>query len=136
MSGNPVELLPHGYPFRLLDRVTEIDGSRAVGIKNVTGGEALSGSRPLDLLPDVLLIEALAQLSGLVMNHGKDGAKAAVLAQIKSASFSRQARAGDTIRLVSEAEASFGGLASFSVAAYCDDVLIAEGKLVLAEAVL
>jgi len=132
MPGRHLGLLPHAYPFRLLDRVLELDVSRGVGIKNVTAGEALMAERQSGTFPDVLVVEALAQLSGLILNYDKEGGGAAVLAQIKTMRFSRAARAGEVLRLVSEAEASFGGLASFNVKALSGEEVIVEGALVLA----
>lgn len=131
MPGRHLGLLPHAYPFRLLDRVLELDVSRGVGIKNVTAGEALMAERQSGTFPDVLVVEALAQLSGLILNYDKEGGTA-VLAQIKTMRFSRAASAGEVLRLVSEAEASFGGLASFNVKALSGEEVIVEGALVLA----
>ncbi|HBG47670.1 MAG TPA: hypothetical protein DDW94_11885 [Deltaproteobacteria bacterium] len=131
MPGRHLGLLPHAYPFRLLDRVLELDVSRGVGIKNVTAGEALMAERQSGTFPDMLVVEALAQLSGLILNYDKEGG-AAVLAQIKTMRFSRAAHAGEVLRLVSEAEASFGGLASFNVKALSGEEVIVEGALVLA----
>lgn len=64
-----MEFLPHRYPFLLVDRVTEMDvGERLVGIKNVTFNEQFfTGHFPVKpIMPGVLIIEALAQCTGLL----------------------------------------------------------------------
>lgn len=65
-------ILPHRYPFLLVDRVIELDGDRhAVGIKNVTVNEPFfQGHYPAQpIMPGVLIVEALAQLSGLLLSQ-------------------------------------------------------------------
>jgi 3-hydroxyacyl-[acyl-carrier-protein] dehydratase len=59
-------ILPHRYPFLLVDRITELDpGKRGVGIKNLTGNEwCLNGGAAY---PPVLLLESLAQVGGVVL---------------------------------------------------------------------
>jgi len=64
-----VRILPHRYPFLLVDRVTEIElGRRAVGIKNVTANEPFfQGHFPgRPIMPGVLIIEAMAQVGGIL----------------------------------------------------------------------
>lgn len=64
-----VRLLPHRYPFLLVDRITELDpGKRAVGIKNVTCNEPFfQGHFPGNpIMPGVLIIEAMAQVGGVL----------------------------------------------------------------------
>jgi beta-hydroxyacyl-ACP dehydratase FabZ len=64
-----VRILPHRYPFLLVDRVTEIElGKRAVGIKNVTANEPFfQGHFPgRPIMPGVLIIEAMAQVGGIL----------------------------------------------------------------------
>lgn len=66
------KLMPHRYPMLLVDRVVEVDGSRrAVGIKNVTINEPyFQGHYPgTPIMPGVLLVEAMAQLGGLLLSN-------------------------------------------------------------------
>lgn len=131
---DPITSLPHGYPFVLFDRVVELSASKGVGIKNVSGNTFFSGGRPDEalFLPDVLLIEAMAQLSGLVMNFGGGGKTAAALAAISTMRFVRRAVAGESISITSMIESSLGSAASFDVVASVGAVAIASGRLTLA----
>jgi len=66
------ELLPHRYPFLLVDRIIDyVPGKKAVGIKNVTFNEPqFQGHFPgRSLMPGVLIIEAMAQVGGVVMTQ-------------------------------------------------------------------
>jgi 3-hydroxyacyl-[acyl-carrier-protein] dehydratase len=63
--------LRHGYPFLLVDRILEIDGDRAVGIKNVSGTDQfVQGHFPeAPIFPGVLLIETMAQVGAVLLAH-------------------------------------------------------------------
>lgn len=126
--------LPHADPFILLDRVVELTVSKGVAVKNVSGNSFFSYGRmeePL-FLPDMLLIEAMAQLSGLVMNFGLTDRSAALLAAISTMRFERRALAGESISITSILEGSFGRASSFIVEASVGSVRIAAGRLTLA----
>ena len=62
-------ILPHRYPFLLVDRIVEMEADRIVGIKNVTANEPhFMGHFPeFPVMPGVLIVEAMAQLSGLLL---------------------------------------------------------------------
>ena len=69
------QLLPHRYPFSLVDRIIEyVPGKRAVGIKNVTFNEPhFQGHFPgRPLMPGVLIVEAMAQVGGIVLTQMSD----------------------------------------------------------------
>ena len=72
-----MNLLPHRYPFLLVDRVVEIEvGSYAIGVKNVTiNDNFFPGHFPQrPIMPGVLMVEAMAQVGGLVMlEPGEEG---------------------------------------------------------------
>ena len=70
-------LLPHRYPFLLVDRVIEVEpGKRLVAIKNVTINEPFSGHFPSKpVMPGVLLIEAMAQATGLLAMEARTSRK-------------------------------------------------------------
>ncbi len=94
--------LPHRYPFLLVDKVTEIDltEGRILGAKNVTYNEPFfQGHFPGNpIMPGVLIIEALAQIGGILMfERGYPQLK--VLASIRNAKFRRLVRPGDVLVL-------------------------------------
>ncbi|OGQ54729.1 MAG: hypothetical protein A3J24_10615 [Deltaproteobacteria bacterium RIFCSPLOWO2_02_FULL_53_8] len=134
MDYNVLTALPHGYPFRFLDRVTEISSTSGVGIKNVSANEEFlqghfSGN---PIMPGALIIEAMAQLAGLVMNNASQDA-GAYIAQVKDMRFRKTVSPGDCITLSARLESSFGSLASFSVSAVVDGVIVAQGDIVMAQ---
>ncbi len=100
-------VLPHRYPMLLVDRVVEIDGNRkAIGIKNVTINEPFfQGHYPgTPIMPGVLIVEAMAQLGGLLMSQKLEHAgKIAVLMSLDKVKLRQQVIPGD--QLVLEAEA-------------------------------
>jgi UDP-3-O-[3-hydroxymyristoyl] N-acetylglucosamine deacetylase/3-hydroxyacyl-[acyl-carrier-protein] dehydratase len=100
-------VLPHRYPMLLVDRVVEIDGDRrAVGIKNVTINEPFFlGHYPRQpIMPGVLIIEAMAQLGGILLSQKLEHTgKVAVLLSLDKVKFRRPVVPGD--QLILEAHA-------------------------------
>ena len=97
------ELIPHRYPFLLVDRIEEVEpGLRAVGIKNVTQNEPFfEGHFPdYPVMPGVLIVEALAQVGAVgVMAKEEFRGKLALFAGIDGVRFRRQVVPGDVLRL-------------------------------------
>jgi 3-hydroxyacyl-[acyl-carrier-protein] dehydratase len=97
------ELLPHRYPFLLVDRILEMTEERVVGIKNVTFNEPhFTGHFPgIPVMPGVLIVEAMAQTAGvLVLSYIPDRDKKLVLlASIEEAKFRKQVVPGDQLRI-------------------------------------
>jgi len=100
-------ILPHRYPFLMVDRVLELEGARAVGIKNVTINEHFfQGHYPgTPVMPGVLIVEALAQLAGvLLLRRLEHTGKVAYLVALDKVKFRRPVVPGD--QLVLEADAN------------------------------
>ena len=98
-----LRVLPHRYPFLLVDRITECDSeTRIVGFKNVTINEPFfDGHFPgMPIMPGVLELEALAQLSGVLINRlqDKEGAIAYLLG-VDKARFRKVVKPGDKLVL-------------------------------------
>ncbi len=97
------KIIPHRYPFLLVDRIIELTpGERAVGIKNVTANESFfQGHFPeYPVMPGVLIVEAIAQVGAVAMLSLPELAgQIALFAGIEKVRFKRQVKPGDTIRL-------------------------------------
>jgi beta-hydroxyacyl-ACP dehydratase FabZ len=99
-----LEVLPHRYPFLLVDRVEELTaGERIVAVKNVTVNERFfTGHFPdRPVMPGVLIIEALAQAAGILLLHDRGRRKAQLLylTAIEQAKFRRPVVPGDQLVL-------------------------------------
>src|SRR6185503_16726336 len=96
-------ILPHRYPFLLVDRIVELEPERIVGIKNVTGNEPFfMGHFPdFPVMPGVLIVEAMAQTAGvLVLKTIEDRAnKLVLLVAVENARFRKPVVPGDTLRM-------------------------------------
>lgn len=96
-----LEILPHRYPFLLVDRVVEYQpGQRAVGLKNVTFNEPFfQGHFPnRPIMPGVLIVEAMAQVGGIVLTKLPDVAgRLALFAGIDGVRFRRPVLPGDQL---------------------------------------
>lgn len=100
------QILPHRYPFLLVDRIVEmVENERIVGLKNVTGNEAFfQGHFPAQkVMPGVLIVEALAQTGAvLVLAQPENKGKIAYFARIDKCRFRQPVLPGDQLRLVIE----------------------------------
>ncbi|AFY87758.1 MAG: hypothetical protein CLLPBCKN_004680 [Chroococcidiopsis cubana SAG 39.79] len=127
-------LLPHRYPFALVDRIIEyIPGKRAVGIKNVTFNEPhFQGHFPQrPLMPGVLIVEAMAQVGGVVLTQMQEmDGNLFVFAGMDKVRFRRQVTPGDqlvmTVELLWVKRRRFGRM---QARAEVDGQLAAEGEL-------
>ena len=127
------EIIPHRYPFLMVDRIIELDeGKRAVGIKNVSSNEPyFQGHFPgHPIMPGVLIMEALAQVGAVVILKMPEYAgHLALFAGLDEVKFKRQVIPGDQLRLEVEL---IKFRKTFGVAqgkAYVGDALVAEGIL-------
>ncbi len=105
-------LLPHRYPFLLVDRITECTpGQGARGVKCVTANEPFfQGHFPhYKVMPGVLIIEALAQVGAVaILSVPENRGKLALFGGIKNARFKQQVRPGDVLELECELTAQRG----------------------------
>ncbi|PNT91388.1 3-hydroxyacyl-ACP dehydratase FabZ [Clostridium thermosuccinogenes] len=127
------KILPHRYPFLLVDRVDELEpGKRAVAIKNVTANEPFfQGHFPdYPIMPGVLITEALAQTAGIAASvPEEDEGKLGVLAGIDSMKFKKQVMPGDTLKLEAEILSNRMGVVKAKVRASVDGQTAAEGEI-------
>lgn len=131
-----LEILPHRYPFLLIDRIEEIEeGKRIVGIKNVSINEPyFQGHFPeIPIMPGVLIIEAMAQTWGILVlgsNPQKvKKEKKIYFAGIDKARFRKPVVPGDQIRFELELIKKRGGLWKFKGKAFVKNSLVAEAEL-------
>ncbi len=129
-------ILPHRYPFLLVDRIIEIEyGVGAVGIKQVSMGEPyFQGHFPdYPVMPGVLIIEALAQVGAVALLGSEEHAgKIALFAGIDGVRFRRQVKPGDTLRLETQINRMRRGIGKGQGAATVDGEMAAEGEITFA----
>ncbi len=129
--------LPHSFPFRMVDRILEIDpGKRAIALKNVSIDEPyfLGHFSNEPIMPGVLILEALAQTGGLAFQSSFEREEGMpFLARVDEFRLKRKVIPGDQIILEAEIIHVFSHLAKVKVLARVGGETIAEGMLVLAK---
>ncbi|CAN5778253.1 3-hydroxyacyl-ACP dehydratase FabZ [soil metagenome] len=129
-------IIPHRYPFLLVDRIIEIEtGKRAVGIKNVTINEPFfQGHFPqYAVMPGVLIVEALAQVGGVALGQMEEyRGRLAFFAGIDKVRFKRQVRPGDTLRLEVELNQVRRNIGTGSGIATVDGEVACKGEFMFA----
>lgn len=124
-------VLPHRYPFLLVDRILELDkGTKAVGIKNVTVNEPFfMGHFPGNpIMPGVLIVEALAQLAGLLAFLSGIQGDAVYFMSIEKAKFRKPVVPGDQLRLEITTLHQRANVWKFSGNARVDEKIVAEAE--------
>ncbi len=129
-------ILPHRYPFLLVDRILELEpGSRVVGIKHVSMSDSfLQGHFPHHpIMPGVLVVEALAQTGAvLVLSDPANRGRIPYFARIDNCRFRRPVRPGDTLRLEMQVTASRGPVGKGHAQASVDGAVVCAADLTFA----
>lgn len=136
--GEIMKILPHRYPFLLVDRIFEIEkGKRAIGLKNVTINDGFfSGHFPTrPTMPGVLMVEAMAQVSGIVMmtnpqHHGK----IAFFSGIDKARFRKVVSPGDQLVMEVEVKRDRSRVAQVAGVAKVNGEIVAETNMMFSYA--
>jgi len=127
------KILPHRYPFLLVDCIEEMEAERIVGIKNVTINEPFFvGHFPdFPVMPGVLIVEAMAQVAGvLVLSSMEDReSKLVLLASVEQAKFRRPVRPGDQLRIEMKVSKRKASVAKMYGTATVNGVVVAEAEV-------
>lgn len=129
------EILPHRYPFLLVDRILEMEkGKRIVGIKNVTFNEPFFAGHFPDqpIMPGVLIVEALAQCGGVLIQQTlgvKKEEKTSLFLGIDKVRFRRMVVPGDQLRLELDIIRLRTSNAKMKAQAFVDGNLVCEAEL-------
>jgi len=130
------EILPHRYPFLLVDKISELEpGKRVVGYKNVTANEEyFQGHFPeYPVMPGVLVIEALAQTGAVgVLSLDEYKGKLLLFAGIDKVRIRRQVVPGDQLRLEIDVTKLRGKIGKCQAKAFVGEELAVEGELMFA----
>ncbi|UOQ45372.1 3-hydroxyacyl-ACP dehydratase FabZ [Halobacillus salinarum] len=130
------EIIPHRYPFLLIDQVEEIiEGEKAVGYKNVTANEPFfQGHFPdYPVMPGVLITEALAQMGAVAMLKKEENqGKLAFFTGIDKCRFKRQVKPGDRLKLEVEIVRVKGPMGKGKAVASVDGEVACEAEIMFA----
>lgn len=129
-----MEILPHRYPFLLVDRIVELEKGKSItGIKNVTFNEPFfQGHFPGEpVMPGVLILEAMAQAGGILacLSDTEMIGRLVYFAGVDKARFRRVVRPGDQLVLRLEMIKQKGKITKMTGKAYVDEQLATEAEL-------
>lgn len=127
------KILPHRYPFLLIDRITELEaGVTATGLKNVSGNEPFfEGHFPeMPVMPGVLILEALAQVAGMcILSIPEHRGRTPLFTGLDAVKFRRPVVPGDQLHLVIKVQKIRGNMGWVEGIASVDSKVVAEGIL-------
>ena len=129
------EILPHRYPFLLIDRVISIDGNKIVAIKNVTANENyFQGHFPIEpVMPGVLITESLAQAGAIaILSMEENKGKNALFGGIDKMKFKKMVVPGDKLKLEVKIIKRKGPIGIGEAIATVDGKIVAKGELTFA----
>jgi beta-hydroxyacyl-ACP dehydratase FabZ len=128
-------ILPHRYPFLLVDRILEVQDKKVIGIKNVTINEPFfQGHFPgHPIMPGVLILEAMAQVAGVgALNLKENIGKLAYFLSINNAKFRKPVVPGDRLVIEVDLLKSKMGIMATHAVAKVDDVVATEADMMFA----
>ena len=126
------KIMPHRYPFLLVDRILELEENRVVGVKNVTINEPFfQGHFPEHpIMPGVLIIESMAQVGGFLLLHRveKPEDKVVYITKVDKMRFRKPVRPGDQLRSELKMVRFRKGLCVMEGKGWVGDEVVAEGE--------
>lgn len=137
LNSNEIQkILPHRYPFLLVDKITDMEpGKWAKGVKCVSANESffLGHFPEKHIMPGVLIMEALAQTGAVaILSEPEDKGKIAVFGGIKKCRFRKQVVPGDVLELYCEIIEKRGSVGFGKVIAKVGDEVAAQGEITFA----
>lgn len=124
-------LLPHRYPFLMVDRIIDVEpGIKITGLKNVSVNEPFfQGHFPGNpIMPGVLIVEAMAQIAGILAFRSGARGDAVYFMSIESAKFRKPVVPGDQLKLIVSKTKERGNVWRFSGSAVVDEKTVAEAE--------
>ena len=127
-----MKILPHRYPFLMVDRVTRIEGNKITGLKNVAANEPyFQGHFPNHpIMPGVLQLEGIAQVAGILMlRQAENVGKLAYFMSAESVKWRKPVVPGDTLRIEVELLKSRGKIGKAKGICYVGEEAVSEAEV-------